>query len=394
MVTRGSDPRCNPGGHMSRSRSASPLSRRAFLSTGAAAAGALALGCADRSLLAPFTQAARRFGGAPDTSGIEHIVLMMMENRSFDHLLCCLPRADSRQAGLSYTDAAGASFATFPLAPDFQGCGHQDPDHSYDGARVEYNDGACDGWLRVNDVFSIGYYRRGAAGLDGRYYFGDVPILGLWGEKYVGISRPLEAFFADCLAGTLPHVAFVDGPFLSEFAGTGFDDHPFNDVRAGEAFMNQVYRAVTTSPAWSRTVLIINFDEWGGFFDHVPPPRAPLPDADRAAGSDGRVGFRTPTLLISPFARRAHTSHVVYDHTSILRLIEWRWNLEPLTVRDATANNPADELDFKNPQLLAPAYAVPPVVGLPCPGNPVLASSRRSLWAELRRASQVRGWHV
>ena len=437
---------------MSRSHSASPLSRRAFLSTGAVAAGALALGCADRSLFAPFMQAARSFGGAPDTSGIEHIVLMMMENRSFDHLLGWLPRADGRQAGLSYTDAVGASFATFPLAPDFQGCGHQDPDHSYDGARVEYNDGACDGWLRVNDVFSIGYYRRGdlaflgnaapqwasfdryfaailgptfpnrvyqhagqtdriensftvstlptiwdrlaAAGLDGRYYFGDVPILGLWGEKYVGISRPLEAFFADCLAGTLPHVAFVDGPFLSEFAGTGFDDHPSNDVRAGEAFMNQVYRAVTTSPAWSRTVLIINFDEWGGFFDHVPPPLAPLPDADRAAGSDGRVGFRTPTLLISPFAHRAHTSHVVYDHTSILRLIEWRWNLDPLTVRDATANNPADELDFKNPQLLAPAYAVPPVVGLPCPGNPVLASSRRSLWAELRRVSQARGWHV
>src|SRR5436309_14832186 len=122
MVTRGSDPRCNPGGHMSRSRSASPLSRRAFLSTGAAAAGALALGCADGSLLAPFTQAARRFGGAPDTSGIEHIVLTMMENRSFDHLLGWLPRADGRQVGLSYTDAAGASFATFPLAPDFQGC--------------------------------------------------------------------------------------------------------------------------------------------------------------------------------------------------------------------------------------------------------------------------------
>ena len=163
---------------------------------------------------------------------------------------------------------------------------------------------------------------------------------------------------------------------------------------SGLATILHLYSAVTTGPAWSKTVLVINFDEWGGFFDHVPPPLAPLPDADRAAGSDGRVGFRTPTLLISPFAHRAHTSHVVYDHTSILRLIEWRWNLEPLTVRDATANNPADELDFKNPQLLAPAYAVPPVVGLPCPGNPVLASSRRSLWAELRRVSRARGWRV
>ena len=135
------------------SRSRSSLSRRAFLSTGAAAAGAVALGCGDRSLFAPLTQAAR-FGGEPAASGIEHIVLMMMENRSFDHLLGWLPRADGRQAGLSYSDAAGASFRTFPLAPDFQGCGHQDPDHSYDGARVEYNDGACDGWLRASDVFS------------------------------------------------------------------------------------------------------------------------------------------------------------------------------------------------------------------------------------------------
>src|SRR5437660_1041754 len=56
--------------------------------------------------------------------------------------------------------AAGTGHATYPLAPDYQGCGHQDPDHSYQGARVEYNNGACDGWLRANDVFSIGYYRQ------------------------------------------------------------------------------------------------------------------------------------------------------------------------------------------------------------------------------------------
>src|SRR5437867_11534770 len=450
MVTRGSDPRCNPGGHMSRSRSASPLSRRAFLSTGAAAAGALALGCADGSLLAPFTQAARRFGGAPDTSGIEHIVLTMMENRSFDHLLGWLPRADGRQAGVSYTDGAGASFSTFPLAPDFQGCGHQDPDHSYAGARIEYNDGACDGWLRINDVFSIGYYRRGdlaflgnaapqwasfdryfaailgptfpnrvyqhagqtdriensftvstlptiwdrlaAAGLDGRYYFGAVPILGLWGEKYGGISRPLEAFFADCLAGTLPPVAFVDGPFLSEFAGTGFDDHPFNDVRAGEAFMNQVYRAVTTSPAWSRTVLIINFDEWGGFFDHVPPPLAPLPDADRLAGNqDGRLGFRTPALIISPWSRRGYVSNIQFDHTSVLKLIQWRWRLAPLTVRDAAANNLALALDFEHPNSFAPLYSVPmgPFGGV-CGQS--LPSTEESVWATLTSVANKLGF--
>src|SRR5207244_987957 len=82
----------------------------------------------------------------------------------------------------------------------------------------------------------------------------------------------------------LPAVAFVDPGFLGEATGTGADDHPFNDVRAGEAFLNQIYAAVTHSPAWPNTVLIFNFDEWGGFFDHVPPRAAPIPDADRAAG--------------------------------------------------------------------------------------------------------------
>src|SRR5205807_9120847 len=83
-----------------------------------------------------------------------------MENRSFDHFLGWLPGADGKQAGLTYVDAEGVPHSTFPLAPDFQGCGYGDPDHSYAGGRVEYNGGACDGCLRANDVFSIGYSRQ------------------------------------------------------------------------------------------------------------------------------------------------------------------------------------------------------------------------------------------
>ena len=90
----------------------------------------------------------------PKKSGIDHIVVAMVENRSFDHLLGWLPGANGRQAGLIYTDRSGAAFETYPLAPDFQGCGHPDPDHSFQGGRTEYNDHACDGWLRAgaNDV--------------------------------------------------------------------------------------------------------------------------------------------------------------------------------------------------------------------------------------------------
>src|SRR5215475_14871955 len=99
----------------------------------------------------------------PEQSGIEHIVVVMMENRSFDHLLGWLPGANGRQAGLSYPDASGVMHPTFSLAPTFgyQCCNNLDPDHSWEGGRIQYNNGAMDGWLRSNsDLLSIGYYER------------------------------------------------------------------------------------------------------------------------------------------------------------------------------------------------------------------------------------------
>ena len=86
----------------------------------------------------------------------------MMENRSFDHFLGWLPGADGKQAGLTYTDADGVAHADVPARARLPGLLIDDPDHSYDGARVEWNNGACDGWLRAgeNDAFSIGYYQQ------------------------------------------------------------------------------------------------------------------------------------------------------------------------------------------------------------------------------------------
>jgi phospholipase C len=96
----------------------------------------------------------------PGGSGVEHIVVVTMENRSFDHVLGWHPTADGRQAGLDYADAGGVRHATYPLAPDYAGCGHPDPDHSWDGGRVQYAGGAMDGFLRsgASDVLAIGYY--------------------------------------------------------------------------------------------------------------------------------------------------------------------------------------------------------------------------------------------
>ena len=140
------------------------------------------------------------------------------------------------------------------------------------------------------------------------------------------ISRPFGAFLTARATGSLPEVSFVDPRFIDEQSGTSNDEHPHADIRNGEAFLNLVYSAVALSPAWRNTVLIINFDEWGGFFEHVAPSAAPIPLADQAAGNqDGLRGSRVPCLIVSPFARRGFVSSTVFDHTSVLRLIEWRW---------------------------------------------------------------------
>jgi phospholipase C len=419
--TPGNSPGKNGGSLFSGS-----ATRRQFLQGTVGAAAGLALGGLPSALAAA---PRNKLLPKPNKSGIEHIVLVMMENRSFDHFLGWLPGADGKQAGLSFTDAAGVSHSTYPLAPDYQGCGHPDPDHSYDGARVEYDGGACDGWLRAgnNDIYSIGYYTqddlaffKGAApawtacdryfaaimaptfpnriyqhaaqmdrlddsllplstlptiwdrladhSLSAKYYFSDFPFLALWGEKYAGISHLITEFFADCAAGTLPKVSFVDPRFLLEEEGLSGDDHPHADIRNGEFFLNTIYEAITSSPAWQNTVLVINYDEWGGFFEHVPPTAAPIPAVDAALGSDGLRGFRVPALVISPWSRRATVAHGLYDHTSVLKMIEWRWSLRPLTVRDSAANNLAEVLDFAHPDLTAPLFAVPAgPFGGPCP---------------------------
>jgi phospholipase C len=358
---------------------------------------------------------------APDRSGIEHVIVLMMENRSFDHLLGWLPGADGRQEGLSYVDRAGKRHATYPLAPDFQGCGHPDPDHSASGGLVQYNGGACDGFLRAgSDRYAVGYYRRRDLGflgraapdwtvcdryfsavmgdtapnrvyqhagvapglyvgeerlrlptiwdrlaarrLSGRSYTGSgEPFLKHWGDRYDRLLGSYSDFLRDCSSGRLPHVAFVDPFRQGSERGLSRDDHPFADVRAGEAFLARTYNAVVSSPQWRSTVFVITYDEWGGFFDHVPPPRAP--DVDPALTLRG---FRVPCLVVSPFARRRHVTHRVFDHASILRMIEWRWSLEPLAVRDAKAHNLAGVLDFRRRNLHAPRYAVPSVKPASC----------------------------
>jgi phospholipase C len=198
--------------------------------------------------------------------------------------------------------------------------------------------------------------RLAAANLTGRNYGSSLVSSSFWGAKYSSIISPIANFYTDAAAGNLPNVAFVDPDVANDLSNSY---HPPGDIRNGEAFLASVYKAVTTSPQWKSSLLIVTFDEWGGFFDHVPPPAAPIPQGERDIGNtDGLRGFRIPTVLISPFVKRRSVSSKVYDHASVLALIESRWNLQSLTVRDASANNLRDEIDLGITVSAAPAIDV------------------------------------
>src|ERR1017187_1896184 len=145
------------------------LSRRDFTRQALLAGGSMALGCATHvAPSGPVTPPT--YPGLPDptASGIQHVVVVTMENRSFDHFLGWLPNAVGQQSGLNYADSSGAMHATYALSGDYTGCPHNDPDHTYSGARITYDDGKMDGFLKdtANDIFSIGYYQDAQVEID------------------------------------------------------------------------------------------------------------------------------------------------------------------------------------------------------------------------------------
>ncbi len=385
--------------------------RRRVLTGLAAASASGLIGCGTSS--APAASPAPALP-SPENSGIDHIVVVMMENRSFDHVLGWVPGANGLQAGLSYPDASGIPQPTHHLTPDYQGCGLEDPPHGYDHGRICVAGGAMNGFLgesAVGDTFPIGYYTAAdlsffagcaqewticdryhsgilastqpnrmymhcgqtdrlttgsglpmtstlptiwdttaEAGVSAGYYFSNLPYTAIWEAKYLSITRSVAAFFRDAAAGTLPSISYVD-PFFYE-SGLGElanDDHPFADVRNGQRFLNRIYSALRTSPNWPRTLLVINYDEWGGFFDHVIPPFMPVSDEERdTVGNDGQLGIRVPCILIGPRARRGHIEQTLFEPNSILKFMEWRWGLRPLGVRAAVTNNLLNALDFSS----------------------------------------------
>ena len=312
---------------------------------------------------------------------------------------------------LSYTDPDDPSNTAHPThwAPKYRRCAHPDPGHGWGAGRAQLQDGFLAG---DNDEYALAYYlaediptfaqlarqftvfddyfcavlgptypnrwyqhaaqsaglksnmfppeagaptgfdwltiwdRLDAAGVDWRYYFVDLPFTAMWGQRLLKNTRPIAEYFADAASGNLPKVFFVDPGFLGEHRT---DDHPGGaDMRTSQTFVNNIVHSFISSSAWETGAFFINYDEWGGFFDHVTPPRVPDDRASDDREEDfGQLGFRIPVLGLSPYSRKGYVHHDgPYQHASILKFIEYRYGLEPLTTRDANSKNIGEAFDY------------------------------------------------
>jgi phospholipase C len=376
--------------------------------------GAASISCGDNRA-APATADAPDAGTAPPDAadacaaastgsakqllaGIETIVVLCLENRSFDHALGALRLVEGRSDidGLTGAevnlDGDDNPIAVHPL-DDFT---EHDPPHNWGACHRQWNHGANDGFVRAHagafQADAMGYHvraqrpvsyaladagavcnrwfssclgptwpnraylhaatstgmqqdlpmlflqptiwdRLGDAGLAGINYFHDVPwVLGGFGQ--VSGLAPIERFFEDASAGTLPPFAIVDPAFLG---GTANDDHPMHDIQLAQALIASVVAALGASPQWNRCLFVLTYDEHGGFFDHVAPPA--LSDRIEPETEFRSLGFRVPSIVVGPHVRRGCAIDTVFEHGSVLSTVCRRFGLAPLNARsDAAAD--------------------------------------------------------
>jgi phospholipase C len=421
------------------------LSRREFIERTAYAAGLA--GAASvlpvETIVPQAAEAATKRNPLPSPRNVEidHFVILMMENRSFDHYFGWLGRLADGVQHQTFKNPAGqpvqTRHASWMGRAEWQGCDHPDPGHGWDNGRAQLNGGFL-AQGSGNDEFALSYYNQGelplihaaaqnytlydryfcsllastwpnryykwsaqsgglinnnppaatlgnqwetifdralSRGLSARYYQSDLPFSAVWGPRAVPWTHNVQEYYQDAAAGTLPNISIVDPPFRDGggFEGMSADEHPLGDVRLGQAFMADVVNAFVHSPNYRRGALFIIYDEWGGFFDHVRPPRVVDGRMSRDLNKDfGQMGFRTPAVTVSPYSRpRKHkpwrVDHGVYGHESILKLISYRFGIGFLNKRHRYARNIGRSFDWNNPDFTPPGLPDPPqVASAPC----------------------------
>jgi phospholipase C len=329
---------------------------------------------------------------------IEHIIVVMMENRSFDHVFGARALRGHTVDGLTGRETnPGVDGEPVAVHPTDDFAIQFDPPHQWETSHAQWNDGEndgfvteaaahgaldpsvvmsyfdgvdmpvswaladnyslCDRWFASvmgptwpnrfylhlasaygntgNDpievpVVSI-FDRLTEQGITNTYYSSNLPFVATYG-KDDGIDA-ISNFFEAAAAGTLPQFSIVD-PIFTALLTIGNDDHPPADVRMGQAFLATIHDALAQSPLWDRCLLVITYDEHGGFYDHVPPPTTTdeLPEFEQ-------LGFRVPALVIGPHVRRGCVTSTQFDHVSIIATATRRWGLEPINARVEETND-------------------------------------------------------
>ncbi len=356
----------------------------------------------------------------------DHVIVLMMENQSFDRYLSKLPENGITDVDVAPADASNPDPTqggkSIPRFHETRYC-TLDTAHNWNQVHLQYDDGLMDGFITTSNpggtramgyhdetdmpyyywlakTYSISdryfcsllgptwpnrFYLWGATSW-GRTHTPDTPPLGKptirqrlgdagksfeyyrdgslvysFGATfgYPGkVTADLEAAVKN---DTLPDVAFVDPNFGGGKDGAQNDEHPPANVQKGPKFVKRIVDLIASNPAvWKKTVLFITYDEHGGFYDHVVPPAACEPDADRPDDFKfDRYGIRVPLYAVSPWTKKGYVSHQVGDHASITRFIENRFDLGAMTRRDANAWPLLDMFDFEKPTYTTPPTGAP-----------------------------------
>lgn len=377
---------------------------------------------------------------------IEHLIVLMMENRAFDHMLGWLQAAGYDIDGLTGNEwnpvdpgqPVGASNRV-PVTKNAQDVTSHDPGHEFSDVNVQLFSNAggppppagiaenmgfvfsyahqddvtpatattimdcfdpsnapvltrlarefavCTQWFSSvpgptwpNRFFahcatSKGYLDNSAFhNYDMRTIFENLSAVGAsWANYYHDISQTWQLqrldtsmlrnnfkgygeFRKDAKQGKLPNYSFIEPKYFWWF-GEANDQHPPHSVRAGEALIADVYHSVRTSPLWEKSMLVIVYDEHGGFYDHASPGAATPPDDYQSQFKFDRYGVRVPAVLVSPYIEKGSIVREAFDHTSIPATLKELFKLDSfLTRRDASAQTFSHVASLASPRNDAP----------------------------------------
>lgn len=357
-------------------------------------------------------------GERPLNESIDTVVVLMMENRSFDHYFGSLSLLEGRSDVDGLTAAMSNPTATGELVTPYReslGC-YADPPHGWNAAHRQFSEGTnqgfveehqdgvgphearrvmgyftredlpvsyaladeyalCQRWhasimgptwpnrfyliagqnngVKGNDFeadysFNTIFDRLLSAGLDFGAYYGNISLTWMVNRDYTGHYRELSTFYEAAAEGKLPAFSLVEPIYGRN------DDHPPTHPLAGQLMIASVYDALAKSPQWGRSLLVVVYDEHGGFYDHVPPPKTA---DDFAADGFDQLGFRVPAVVMGPYVKKG-VSSVLFDHTSVLAFVERLYGVAPLTARDRAANDLAVLLDRTRLAEQAPAAPI------------------------------------